>query len=228
MRIGVLGGSFNPVHLGHLLIAQETANLLEMDQVHLVVAAVPPHKEQEELMDAEARFEMVQLACRNNPLLHPSRVELDRKGPSFTIDTMRQFVDEYGPDCHFITGQDAMEDISTWKSALTLLKTVNFVVTARYGYDQSTLAQFIQATLSARYHNLKFHDIVTSHEGRLASLRVSGASTVINILKTPRVEISSSDIRARLAAGRTVKYLVPEDVERYLNDEKPFGKNIKG
>lgn len=218
-----MGGSFNPVHLGHLVIAQEAASLLGMDEVHFVVAAAPPHKEQESLVDPETRYLMVQMACRANPLFHPSRVELGRQGPSYTIDTMRHFVDEYGPDCHFITGQDAMEDISSWKSALTLLKTVNFAVVARQGHVQSTLAEFIQGTLSARYHNMKFHDAVTSEEGRVTSFRVAGATTVINILKTPLVGISSSDIRARLRRGVPVKYLVPDDVERYLIEGKPYG-----
>lgn len=218
-----MGGSFNPVHMGHLVIAQEAAILLGLDEVHFVVAAAPPHKEPESLLDPETRYQMAQMACQTNPMFHASRVELSRQGPSYTIDTMRHFVAEYGQDCHFITGQDAMEDISSWKSALTLLKTVNFAVVARPGHDQSTLAEFIQGTLSARYHNLKFHDAVTSQGGRVISFRVAGATTAINILETPLVGISSSDIRARLARGGPVKYLVPDDVERYLIESKPYG-----
>ena len=218
-----MGGSFNPVHMGHLVIAQEVASLLEMDEVHFVVAASPPHKEQESLIDAEKRYSMVHLACQTNPMFHASRVEMGRQGPSYTMDTMRHFVEKYGPDCYFITGQDAMEDISTWRSALALLKTVNFAVAARQGHDQSTLPEFIQGTLAARYHNLKFHDPLTSEEGRVTSFRVAGATTAINILRTPVVGVSSSEIRTRLAQGRPVKYLVPESVERYLIEEKPYG-----
>jgi nicotinate-nucleotide adenylyltransferase len=228
MRIGVLGGAFNPPHIGHLVIAQEAADLLGLDRVYFVPAANPPHKGNG-LISGETRYEMVRLALKGNPVFRPSRMELDRGGISYTIDTMREFIGQFGPDCHFITGQDAMEDISSWKSAATLLKTVNFAVAARSGYDQEALAEFIIGALGARYHNLKFKEASESADGRVATIRVTGAETVINILKTPEVGVSSSDIRKRLAGGRSVKYLVPAGVERYLMREQPYsGENMEG
>lgn len=222
VRIGVLGGTFNPPHIGHLTIAQEAASLLGLAKVYFVPAATPPHKESG-LIDGEARYEMVKLACKGNRLFVPSRMELDRGGISYTIDTMREFVRQSGPDVHFITGQDAMEDISSWKSAATLLKTVNFAVAARGGYDQESLMEFIMGTLGARYHNLRFKEAAQMADGRVATIGVAGAGTVINIIRTPALEISSTDIRARLARGGSVKYLVPAGVERYLMRERPYG-----
>jgi len=223
MRIGVLGGSFNPVHMGHLVIAQEAASLLCLERVFFVVAGSPPHKEGKQLADAEARYEMVTLACKTNRIFQPSRAEMGHQEVSYTIDTMRGFIKEHGPDVYFIAGQDAMEDIYSWKSAATLLKTVNFAVAARGGYDKEALAEFIAGSLSARYHNLKFKPGPPMNGGLVTTLGVVGATTVINILNTPSLELSSSDIRRRLAEGRPVKYLVPDAVERYLRKTKPYG-----
>jgi len=168
---------------------------------------------------------MVELACQEDPLFFPSRMELDREGVSYTIDTVREIVRQFGHDVHFITGQDAMEDIASWKSALSLLKMVNFAVAAREGYDQSALAEFIQSALCVRYCNVKFKDMGAGREGLVKTIGVAGSSTVINILRTPQAPVSSSEVRRKLKVGESVKYLVPGSVERYLNENNLYRKD---
>lgn len=225
MKIGVLGGSFNPVHIGHLNVAQEVAQLLKMDRVYFVVASKPPHKEEETLIDQSHRYKMVELVCADNPLFYPSRVELDRKGMSYTIDTMRFFKEQYGEDIYFITGQDAIEDIGSWKSAASLLKTYNFVVTTRPGYDSTALFDFLQGVLALKYVNLKLKTAGKSVDGLIESIGIAGSSSVIHLVKTPLLDVSSSDIRKRLRNGRNIKYLVPDVVELYLKDNKEIFRN---
>lgn len=232
MIVGILGGSFNPIHIGHLSVAQETAQLMKMDRVYFVVSATPPHKQKETLIENHHRYKMVELALEDNPLFYPSREEMDREGISYTIDTMRSFKERFGDDIYFITGQDAIEDIGTWKSAATLLKTFHIVVTTRPGYDPSALFDLLSGVLSLKYANLKLKSTGDNIGGLVETVGVSGSSSAIHLVRTPLLDISSSDIRKRLMEGRSIKYLVPDAVERYLNDNKILcgggsGKNDK-
>lgn len=220
MKIGVLGGSFNPIHIGHLSVAQETAQLMKMDRVYFVVSANPPHKEKETLIDNHHRSKMVELALDDNPLFYPSREELDREGVSYTIDTMRSFKKKFGDDVYFITGQDAIEDIGSWKSAATLLKTFHIVVTTRPGHDPSALFDLLQGVLAVKYANLKLKSISKNSDGSVETVGIAGSTSAIHFVRTPLLDISSSDIRKRLKQGRSIKYLVPDVVERYLNDNE--------
>lgn len=216
MKIGVLGGSFNPIHTGHLAVAQETAQLIQMDRVYFVMSANPPHKEKETLIANHHRYKMVQLALDDNPLFYPSKEEMDRKGVSYTIDTMRSFKQQFGDDVYFITGQDAIEDIGSWRSAATLLKTFHIAVTTRPGYDSSALFDLLQGVLSVKYANLKLKYMGRNSGGLIETAGIAGSSSAIHLVRTPLLDISSSDIRKRLREGRSIKYLVPDVVERYL------------
>ena len=220
MRIGILGGSFNPIHTGHLSVAQETAQLINMDRVYFVISANPPHKEKETLIEIHRRYKMVELALEDNPLFYPSREEMDREGVSYTIDTMRSFQEQFGDDVYFITGQDAIEDIGSWKSAATLLKTFHIVVATRPGYDSSALFDLLQGVLSLKYANLKLKYMGENSGGSVETVGIVGSSSAIHLVQTPLLDISSSDIRKRLKQGRSIKYLVPDVVERYLNSNE--------
>lgn len=225
MRIGVLGGAFNPVHLAHLNTAQEVMYKTSLDRVYFVVAARPPHKEDETLADFEDRYRMVELATADNSAFYPSRVEMERPGPSYTIDTMRRFQERFGHDVHFITGQDAMEDIGSWKSAAALLKTCGFIVATRPGYDPAALEDVMQGVLSVRYKNIKLNVIGRAGDGSVETLRVEGAGTMIRLVRVTSLDISSTEIRRRLRAGEPVKYLVPDGVEKYLHERGLFADN---
>lgn len=227
MRVGVFGGAFNPIHIGHLAAANEVAAMACLERVYFVVSARPPHKEDHMMADAEARFRMVELAVEGNPLFRASRVELDRPGVSYTVDTLRHFHDRYGDDVYFILGQDAMEDVGAWHSAATLLKTRNFIVVTRPGYDPSTLIEVLSGVLASMYRNIKLISLASDDNGVTNLMRVEGASTTIRTVEITPLGVSSSLIREKLKRGEPIKYLVPEPVERYLKDGDIFGRRPK-
>jgi len=226
MKVGILGGAFNPIHIGHLNTAYEIMLKAGLDRVYFVVAARPPHKENETLADFEHRFSMVELAIAGEERFHASAIEMERPGASYTIDTMRYFQERFGHDVYFITGQDAMEDVGSWKSASTLLKTCNFIVASRPGYNTNALEDLLQGVLSVRYKNLTLTVLGKAADGSTETLGVAGASSVIRVVKVTPLDISSTSIRNRIRKGERVKYLLPESVERYIHEEGIFSDKI--
>jgi nicotinate-nucleotide adenylyltransferase len=182
-RLGLFGGRFDPVHLGHLLAAQGALEALSLDELWFVPAKTPPHKAA--WASAEDRFQMLLLATSSHPRFVVSRLELDREGPSYTFDTVTQ-VRALRPEAtlFFITGQDAYAEIESWYRARDLLGAVNMVAVTRPGYTLETLGPAYRGALQT--------------------------------LATRACEISSTEIRARLARHQSVRYLVPELVETYL------------
>lgn len=219
MKVGVFGGAFNPIHIGHLAAASEIAGKAGLERVYFVVSARPPHKEDHNLAGAEERYRMVELATGDNPLFRASRVEIDRPGASYTIDTMRHFHEMYGADVFFMVGQDAMEDVGGWHSAPALLKTSNFIVASRPGYDPSTLMEVLSGVLGAVYRNIKLIPVEIGEGGVTTLMRVDGAASTIRIEQITPMAVSSSLIRHKVACGEPIKYLVPDAVERYLRSE---------
>ena len=220
MKIGVMGGSFNPIHIGHLNAASEVAEKVGLDKVFFVLSARPPHKSKGSLIDTERRYEMVKIACAEDNRFLPSRIEIDRPGKSYTIDTMRFFQKEYGKEVYFIVGQDALIDIATWKAASTLLKTCNFIAVTRPGFDNENFVDALQGVISVKYKNLVFREpTVQAEENGLASFGVAGSSAVIKMAPITPLDISSSMLRKRIANNETVRYLVPEGVWRYLEND---------
>jgi nicotinate-nucleotide adenylyltransferase len=137
MRIGILGGTFNPIHTGHLVLAEEAREKLNLDKVILVPAYVPPHKKEEDLAEPNDRFKMVELAIRGNPNFEVSSVEIDAKTTSYSVETLKAFRQKYGEDARlfFLTGADSLGELYTWKEIDQIFKLSNFIVTNRPGYD---------------------------------------------------------------------------------------------
>ena len=182
MRIGVLGGSFNPVHLGHLRLAEEAREMLRLDRVLFVPAGVRPHKQRRDLIDGRHRLAMVRLAIKGHPAFAASDLELRRRGPSYTVDTLEALHQQLGPRARlfFLSGADTMQELKIWRALRRVLELCTFVVATRPGYSlRSTRRGVLPLAIS-------------------------------------RLEISASDIRRRMAAGRSIRYLVPEAVERYI------------
>ena len=219
MKVGVFGGAFNPIHLGHLSAASEVAEKAGLERVYFVVSARPPHKGDHRMADAESRYRMVELATEDNPLFRASRVEIDRPGASYTVDTMRSFRERYGDDVYFILGQDAMEDVGSWHSASTLLKTTSFIVVTRPGYDPSALIELLNGVLGAIYKNIRITQVDVDGDGVTRTMRVEGTLSTISLMEITPLGISSSLIREKVARGEMIKYLVPDAVERYLKVE---------
>ncbi len=189
MKIGIFGGTFNPIHNGHLINAQFIAERFSLDEVLFVPAKLPVHKGLAGAVSSEDRYEMVVRAIAGNRMFRASRIEIDRETPSFTITTIRHLMKERaGDEPHLIIGADSYNELETWKDYRELLSIVSIIVMARPGCDVDP----------ARYGNL---------------------ARAVEIAGNPLIEISSSDIRERIRQKRPVRYLVPSEVENYIIDK---------
>jgi nicotinate-nucleotide adenylyltransferase len=138
-RIGIMGGTFDPIHNGHLIAASEVADEFSLDEVVFVPTGQPWQKDEVDVSPAEDRYLMTVIATASNPRFHVSRVDIDRKGPTYTIDTLRDLREVYGPDAdlYFITGADALEKILSWKDAEQIFALAHFVAVTRPGFELS-------------------------------------------------------------------------------------------
>lgn len=195
-RIGILGGSFNPVHNGHLILAQDALEQFGLHRVLFIPAAQPPHKPSVALAPAADRLAMLRLAVAGDPRFEVSDLELQRGGVSYTVDTLRLLRAER-PEAvlSFIIGGDSLRELHTWKDIYAILDLAELVTVARPGFRTDDLNE---ATLRLR----------DPWPRRLAAQVASGHL----------VEISSTDIRQRVARGRSIRYLVSGPVEQYIAD----------
>lgn len=224
LRKGLMGGTFNPIHLGHLISVNETIELFGLEQVLLIPCAQPPHKEHHQLIEACHRFAMASLATASNPRLAVSSMEIDRGGKSYSIDTINALKGATGEEqeLYFIVGVDAFSDIATWKEVERLLTSCHFVVTNRPGYDERQLLDNLACEVTSRYPGLKFHLKARATEGRIHEVSVEGSPYSIFLVRIPSLDVSSTEIRRRVAQGRPIKYLVPPEVEKYITDHKLY------
>jgi nicotinate-nucleotide adenylyltransferase len=205
--VGVLGGTFDPVHDGHLAAAAAAADALGLLDVRLVPSRQPPHRTVAPRASAYHRFAMVSLAVAGDPRLSASDVELTRSGPSFTSDTLRR-LHELGLDAwqlFFITGADAFAEIATWRDYPALLDLAHFVVISRPGRALERLASRLP-DLAPRMHGVR-----ANHDWRPGR-----GPTRILLLEAATPDVSSTDIRERLAGGSSLAGLVPPAVERHI------------
>ncbi len=194
MRIGILGGVFNPIHYGHLVIAGEAKDKLNLDKVIFVPTGKAPHKKVKGATPEE-RYQMVSLAIKGNSSFEVSPIEIEKSKlasrPTFTLETIREFIKIYNKaKIYFIVGLDEMLKISTWKEPKKLLELCKFVVVTRPGYESSKLDE------------------------RIASK--------VMMLQVPGLEISASDIRKRIKTGRPIRYLLPPSVEEYIRKKRLY------
>jgi nicotinate-nucleotide adenylyltransferase len=190
VKVGLLGGTFNPPHLGHVVCAAEAHDQLGLDRVLLVPTARPPHKEVPDDPGAEHRAAMCELAVAGDDRLGVSRIELERPGPSYTVDTLRT-LHERSPedDLTFIVGGDMAHSLPTWHEPEGILALARLAVAER--------AEVRRADIAERLDGLSGGDRVTFFD-------------------MPRVDVASSDLRRRVAEGRSIRYLVPDAVGSYI------------
>lgn len=144
MKIGILGGTFNPVHIGHLILAEETMEKLKLDKVFFIPAYLPPHKDNVNIAPANVRLKMLQLAIKGNKNLAVSDIEIKRKGRSYTIDTVTAFKNKYPKDeLYFIIGSDLLKYLDNWKDLDTIMGMVNFIVATRPGFPLASIPERI-------------------------------------------------------------------------------------
>ena len=207
VRLGFFGGTFNPIHLGHLRAAVEVRESFSLDRLLLIPSANPPHKISGNVADAGDRLEMVRLAIHGMPLFEVSDVELTRPGLSYTIETLRYFQDRFGheTDIHFIVGQDAFSEITTWKSYLSLFSTAHFIVMTRPGSKLHNLKDFIHAQISSEYQYEPLYNRYIHPDW-----------CTIFCLDITHLDISATRIREYVQHGLSVRYLVPDVIEDYI------------
>ncbi len=191
-RIGIFGGTFNPIHNGHLLIAEAAREEYELEQVIFVPASHPPHKQKTDIAANHWRYDMIRLAVADNPFFFVSNVELLRQGPSYTVDTLRYFHQHYGDgvEFYFIMGTDTLLDLPSWKYADELIELTHFLSALRPRYQTD-------------------FSMLTSRFGKLANQK-------IHFLHTPEMEISATDLRMRFLKGCSTRYLLPPAVQQYI------------
>jgi nicotinate-nucleotide adenylyltransferase len=145
MKIGILGGTFNPIHIGHLILAEEARENLGLDKIIFVPTFLPPHKDNSDIAPASDRLAMVKIAIRGNKYFSVSEIEIKRDGRSFTIDTLKEFKKEYSQEeLYFIIGSDLLKYLDEWKDLAEIIKLVKFVVVTRPGYPLENIPSYIK------------------------------------------------------------------------------------
>jgi nicotinate-nucleotide adenylyltransferase len=190
-RVGIMGGTFDPIHYGHLVTAEEAVMQFALDEVVFVPTGNPWMKADRPVSPTEDRYLMTVVATASNPRFSVSRAEIDREGPTYTVDTLRQLADDH-PDAelYFITGADAMLEIFDWKDPEEVLSLAHFIAATRPGY-----------------HLARFEAAAPTHHPKVSTMDI------------PALAISSSDIRARVHEGRAIRYLLPDGVRSYIEKQ---------
>lgn len=191
-KIGLMGGTFNPIHIGHLVIAEEIRNSLNLDKVIFIPTGNPPHKDNKGLISAKHRYIMTLLATSSNPCFDVSDIEVKKSSTSYSVDTIKEFKKKYpNSELYFITGADAILEIETWKNTKELLGLCKFIAATRPGYKIKELKKGIKK-LENKYNQK------------------------ISYVSVAPLDISSTYIRKRIKAKKTVKYILPDAIIQYI------------
>lgn len=197
-KYGIMGGTFDPIHYGHLVIANEVLNLFNIDKIIFVPTGTPPHKSSKGLTSAYHRYMMTQFATMTHPLFDVSDYEISKDDISYTIDTLQYFYDTYpNSKFYFITGTDAVLDLATWKDPEGMMRIFTFIAVNRPGYIIENL-------------DVKLRELADRYNGEIYAVNA------------PQLQISSTDIRKRIASEKPIKYLLPETVEQYIIKNKLY------
>ena len=197
MRLGIFGGTFDPPHLGHLILASEAQSQLGLDRVLWVLTAGPPHKSGQVLTSLEHRLDMLGAAIRDNPLFEISRVEIDRTPPYYALETVRILTQAYPGDALlYLMGGDSLRDLPSWHKPLEFVQACDAIGVMRRPGEQADLESL--------------------------ELLIPGISRKLRFVEAPLLEIASSDIRERVAAGRPFRYYLPPAVFQIILDRKLY------
>ena len=198
MRIGIFGGTFDPIHIGHLVLAEQCREQCQLDEVWFVPAAEPPHKREATISPAKARCEMVEFAIAGHPQFRLSTVEIDRSGPSFTVTTLEQLhAEDPDRELFLLIGADSLRDLPLWREPRRILELATVVAVNRGNRPAPD-----RATIDARL-------------GPAVSSRLL-------FVEMPGIDVSASDVRRRVAIERSIRYLVPRAVETYIRQRNLF------
>ena len=206
MRLGILGGTFDPIHLGHLRTAEEIGQKLGLEKVYLIPSASPPHKTREPIAPFHHRLAMAQRAVGDSSLLEVLDLEGKRPGLSYSIETLKEFHNIFSPDpeLFFVLGVDAFLEINTWKDYLELFNYAHFVIIERARFQPHDLKAFL-LSLGLKVKKTKLPGVFITQFRNTVAL---SAPTLI--------DISSTQIRALVAEGKSIRFLLPESVRKYI------------
>jgi nicotinate-nucleotide adenylyltransferase len=200
MRVGIFGGTFDPVHSGHLVLAEQAREQAQLDAVWFVPAPRPPHKDAAVLARFDQRVEMIELAIAGNSAFAVDQMEKDRTGPSYTVDTLQALVERHPADEFFLlVGSDTLADLHTWKDPERVVHLAILTVLQRPGNPVLDAAEL----------------------GRRLNLPAEMMVRLLTV-SMPLFEVSSHDVRARIRAGRSVRYLLPRAVECYIHEKRLY------
>jgi nicotinate-nucleotide adenylyltransferase len=209
LKIGLLGGTFDPIHLGHLRLAEEVGEALRLENVYLIPAAFPPHKETKPVTPFTHRFAMTQLAARESPMLEATDLEGRRQGLSYSIETLREFHQLFKSDLElfFILGMDAFLEIQSWREYQKLFDYAHFVVIKRPGVSSERLEPFL-LSLGVDFKGEGSGETFVFPSGHLLIYK-----------EATLMDISSTYIRERVAEGKSIRFLVTEKVRAYIMEK---------
>ncbi|MDR0287208.1 MAG: nicotinate-nucleotide adenylyltransferase [Clostridiales bacterium] len=192
MKVGILGGTFDPIHVGHLIIAESVRKEVGLDKILFIPSGDPPHKQGIGISSPVDRGEMVRLAIKDNEYFEMSSIEINREGYTYTIDTLKQlFTEKSGNDEYFfIVGADVLEELFTWKDYRDVFRMCEFLAVKRPGHDNWSFSAAIEAA--------------------------SRENAIITAIEAPLVDMSSSEIRKAFSSGKSIRYMVPKAVEEYI------------
>lgn len=205
--VGILGGTFNPIHIAHLVIAESVREHYHLQKVLFIPSARPPHKTDADIMPAFHRVELVRRAIADNPHFELCEIEVHRQGPSYSVETLRTLraADTLPTEYFFIIGSDSIPELHTWKSIEELARLCTFVVVPRPGWELDRLAKI----------DLGLPDWLTR-------------SILSHVVQAPLVAISSTEIRDRIRYGKSIRYLVPGTVEEYITEHNLYCTPVTG
>jgi nicotinate-nucleotide adenylyltransferase len=193
-KLGIFGGSFDPIHFGHLLLAETCREQCRLDRVLFVPAAVPPHKRSQPLTLARDRIEMVRLAIGGHEQLSVSTIEIDRGGVSYTVDTLTALAEQHpGSSLFFLMGADSLNELPTWREPQRLCELAVPLVVRRASSPEPDFSSISHLVTASRLDEIREHQA-----------------------EMPIIELSSTEIRQRVAVGRSIRYRTPRAVEKYI------------
>lgn len=193
-KLGILGGSFDPIHYGHLLLAETCREQCRLDRVIFIPAAVPPHKRSQPLASARDRIEMVRLAIAGHEQLAVSSIEIDRGGVSYTVDTLTALAEQQpGSSLFFLMGADSLNDLPTWREPQRLCELAVPLVVRRASSPEPDFSSISHLVTAKRLDEIREHQV-----------------------EMPIIELSSTEIRQRVAIGRSIRYRTPRAVEKFI------------
>ncbi len=205
MKIGILGGTFDPIHFGHLRTAEEVCQKLNLEKVYLIPSASPPHKTTDPITSFEHRLNMARMAIADSPFLDTLDLEGKRPGLSYSIETLKELHKMFSsPELFFLLGTDAFFEIETWKEYRKLFSYAHFVVIQRAGHEEEEFTPFLT----------KIHEDIAKTKD--PNVYTTTLGMTIMIIYSTFLEISSTQIREMVAAEKSIRFLVPESVRKYI------------